>query len=443
MTATTTRRASSTSSPEPVTPGGLQSPRPAVPAAGPERTPQGEDIDPRQALACSQTDGRTPGGSNAPHRAENGTSTQRLSRGEDQSAHPADEDPSPPREAPGGRQDTRPAKLAMAPDAHASGGSNDTPADHLTAAAQGGSVGGGLDSGTGRTGGDDHAGTAGAAPNRPAGASLTPSSVTSAPRLDDPSLNAAAALVDDLERARIAAEHRIRILTRPADEADEDGMFRGHGIPADHPTPVALRAVAEALAGVEHQAVLEMQRALRRHPLGAWVKATKGVGEKQGARLLSAIGDPYWNARDQKARTVSALWAYCGLHTLPASRPDSEAHPASAGGGQTGGDPGLADADIQSPAAWVAARRQKGVRANWSTTAKTRAYLVAVSCMKSPSSPYRAVYDARREHTALTHPEWTAGHSHNDALRIVSKRILRDLWRAARDIHLAAEEDVA
>lgn len=104
-------------------------------------------------------------------------------------------------------------------------------------------------------------------------------------------------------------------------------------------------------------------------------------------------------------RTVSQLWAYCGLHTLPG-------------------------VDGQQ-----AARRQKGVQANWSTEAKTRAYLIATSRIKQMGAPYRQVYDERRAHTALSHPDWSPGHSHNDALRIVSKRVLRDLWRAARAYH--------
>jgi len=53
-------------------------------------------------------------------------------------------------------------------------------------------------------------------------------------------------------------------------------------------------------------------------------------------------------------------------------------------------------------------------------------------------SPYRVVYDTRRAHTAVTHPEWTDGHSHNDALRIAAKEVLKDLWRAARDYHHGA-----
>jgi hypothetical protein len=66
-----------------------------------------------------------------------------------------------------------------------------------------------------------------------------------------------------------------------------------------------------------------------------------------------------------------------------------------------------------------------------------RAHLCAESCIKQRHSPYRTVYDDRRVHTALTHPEWTDGHSHNDGLRIVAKEILKDLWRAARDVHEA------
>ena len=91
-----------------------------------------------------------------------------------------------------------------------------------------------------------------------------------------------------------------------------------------------------------------------------------------------------------------------------------------------------------------------------------RAYLIAESCIKqldsqcrggqlvrddlmvpaAPActcSPYRVVYDRRRAHTAVSHPEWTDGHSHNDGLRVASKEILKDLWRAARDWHLAQE----
>lgn len=90
--------------------------------------------------------------------------------------------------------------------------------------------------------------------------------------------------------------------------------------------------------------------------------------------------------------------------------------------------------------AGVAPKRRKGQRANWSTDAGMRAHLIAESCIKQMDrSPYRATYDARRARTDETHPEWTAGHSHNDALRVTAKAILRDLWREAKRIHEGGE----
>jgi len=42
---------------------------------------------------------------------------------------------------------------------------------------------------------------------------------------------------------------------------------------------------------------------------------------------------------------------------------------------------------------------------------------------------YGAVYTSRRERTALTHPDWTPGHSDNDARRIMLKELVADVWR--------------
>ena len=51
-----------------------------------------------------------------------------------------------------------------------------------------------------------------------------------------------------------------------------------------------------------------------------------------------------------------------------------------------------------------------------------------------PNGPYGEIYAARRAHTAKTHPDWTKGHSHADALRIMMKKFLLDLhvaWQRA------------
>jgi hypothetical protein len=283
-----------------------------------------------------------------------------------------------------------------------------------------------------------------------------------APAQLDPVLLILADALDDLERTRIANENRLRHLTRSAE--DKDGEVRGLGLDERVPQVAQLTAIVDDLRKIEHRATLNLNRQMRKHPLGPWVKATKGVGEKQAARLLAAIGDPYirpeivredGTVEPSRPRRVSDLWAYCGLHVLPAGsqQDDGALGPFAASGSKTG-DLGHRPTDLQTRSAGVAARprRRKGQRVNWNTTAKTRAHLIAKSCMKQLEktcpkdeqtgraqhiqscgcSPYRLKYDARRARTAVTRPEWTPGHSHNDALGVAAKEVLKDLWREAK-----------
>jgi hypothetical protein len=224
-------------------------------------------------------------------------------------------------------------------------------------------------------------------------------------------------MLDDLEGVRIATENRVRALTRS--EADVDGELRGLGLDARSPEVARAIILSERLAALEHDATLDLKRAVRNHPLHGWIKRSKGVGEKQAARLLAVIGDPYWNDLHDRPRTVSELWAYCGYSVI-------------------GG---------------AAQRRQKGVRANWNDKAKSRAFLLATSCIKQLTGTYRPIYDsARAKYADATHSTpcvrcgpsgspaaagtpLSAGHQHQRALRAVSKEILRDLWLEAREVH--------
>jgi hypothetical protein len=194
-------------------------------------------------------------------------------------------------------------------------------------------------------------------------------------------LRVASDALDGLERERVATGNRLESLRRVK------GMA-GTAVEAE------LEALHAGLLELEHDATLALQRALRRHPLGPWVKRTVGVGEKQGARLLAAIGDPA--ARPNPAK----LWQYCGH-----------------------GDP-------------ARSRLRKGAKVEHNPTAKMRVRLVAESCMKHRHSPYRAVYDCERAKWAER--DTTDGHRHAHALRIVGKAILLDLWREARAIDLSA-----
>ena len=291
-------------------------------------------------------------------------------------------------------------------------------------------------------------------------------------------LGAAADVLFDLEKVRIASENRLRQFIRPADEEDKDGRYRGFGWTIEEPAVVHVAVITAGLnchsevvkeatgtpkprkfkgpegqpgCCLEHDAERELERALRRHPLGPWIAAQKGIGPKQGARMLASLGDPYirpemklpdGTVEPSRPRTVSELWAYCGYHVL------KDGH---------------------------AAKRAKGERANWSSAAKMRTYLVAEKCMQSgldkrtcskaddddyathaagcQCSPYRIAYDLERVKLAdAVHADACArcgpagkpaqpgsplslNHKKARALRKVAKEILKDLWREAKRLH--------
>lgn len=272
----------------------------------------------------------------------------------------------------------------------------------------------------------------------------------------------AADILDGLEKERIANENRLRQLTRT--EADADGEMRGFGLDESHPDVARLAALVSMLQDAEKAATLNLQRLMKNHPLGPWVKAQKGIGEKQGARLIAAIGDPYirpeitradGTAEPSRPRKVSELWAYCGYHVVPAGGPAAAGtlNSTAAGGDKDGGGPGPVASGTPEAVAGVAPRRQRGHRANWNAAGRMRAYLVAESCIKISGTRYRAVYDdAREKYNGALHdaecircgPKGSpkpAGsplslmHQHKRALRAVAKEILRDLWKEGRRLH--------
>lgn len=186
--------------------------------------------------------------------------------------------------------------------------------------------------------------------------------------------------LDDIEKIRIATENRLRSMT----EAEIDIEFYDKQV--------------AAFQKIEHEAVLNLQKVMKRHPLGKWIEETKGVGLKQGARLIASIGDITYNHLDDRPRRGPAeLWAYCGY------RPDQ--------------------------------KRKKGVKSNWNPTAKMRAFLIAESCIKQRESPYRSVYDRARK--SWEKRDVSDGHKHNHALRLVAKDVLKDLFLEARKIETA------
>lgn len=263
-----------------------------------------------------------------------------------------------------------------------------------------------------------------------------PPCVSLGPILASPLLGMAADVVDDLERVRIANENRYRTLT-----ADDE---HGHGLSPDHPDVARLLAIVNSMADAEKQAIKNLQKVMKAHPLGPFVKAQAGLGEKQAARLLAVIRDPYWNDLHDRPRTVSELWAYCGFHVL---------HPAGH----------FVDGAQMLLAGGVAPKRQRGQKANWSEDARKRVWLIAASCVKQPAerSHYRRVYDATRaKYADAVHAgecvrcgpkgkpaqpgsPLSLGHQHARGLRAVAKEVLRDLWIEAKRQHTTESTEEA
>jgi hypothetical protein len=242
-----------------------------------------------------------------------------------------------------------------------------------------------------------------------------------------PALGMYADVVDDLERAREDNKNRLRAMTTAVDKG-------GHGLDVDHPDVARLSLLVDALMAAEKQAVKELERAMKAHPLGAWVKAQHGIGEKTIARLLGCIQDPYWHDVHNRPRKLRELRKYCGVHgpdTAAQSPHDSQ---LDLGGG-------------------VAPSRKRGQKVDWNANARMRLWNVANPATWQRKSPYREVYDkARAKYADAIHnnpcvrcgpkgkpaqpgSDLSDGHKHARALRSVMQEILNDLWREAKRIH--------
>lgn len=197
----------------------------------------------------------------------------------------------------------------------------------------------------------------------------------------------------DTQQARISTHNRVM-------GADVDVMIYADALSACEYAEKACRL------GLTRQYRRTVDDGIR-----AWQKETRGVGEHLLASLLGVVGHPVWAERhcwvgsgsDRRLyslgvfrRRVSDLWAYCG-HGDPDRRPRR---------GMSAEEAALSG----------------------SPRAKRAVWLLSCAQLKSRGA-YRDVYDAGRER--YQERDWTDGHRHNAALRLVGKALLKDLWLAA------------
>lgn len=240
-----------------------------------------------------------------------------------------------------------------------------------------------------------------------------------------------AEMFNDSQLARIAATNR----------AERGGV---------DPTPY--QPYTDALVVAEHACALGMRRCYRRvvpPELVAWQKANGGIGEHLVARLLGHLGHPrhatphHWEgtgtnralyADERYERTLAQLWQYCG-HGDPTRRVRK---------GMTADElAGLGKPDLKMIVHLIADR---------AVLEPGRSVDLLLAGEQHPGYAqrrYRQVYERRRLVTAdrlhatecvrcgpsgkpaavLT--PWSKAHQQADALRIVGKEILRDLWTVA------------
>ena len=217
----------------------------------------------------------------------------------------------------------------------------------------------------------------------------------------------------EMQEARIAYMNRLQAAGVPKERLKEIERF----MTADERG--AAKLMIAAFRSTVAPAVIE------------WQRAEKGIGEHLLARLIGEIGHPriampyHWEgskadrilvADEPFDRTVSQLWSYCGH-----------------------GDP--------------TRKRRAGMdkdeaMALGKDRAKSLVWNLSKSCMMTDGH-YRVVYDKRRivtegrehatdcarcgpsGHPAKAGTPWSKAHQLADALRIVGKEILRDLWVVA------------
>lgn len=210
--------------------------------------------------------------------------------------------------------------------------------------------------------------------------------------------------------ARIVASALSGKAQKPEDEAAYAALAADLAVCA-----AVLQPLAEARAEVEK----DMRRAARKLPAYAFAKSVHGLGDLGLAVLVGEAGD--LASYPKKGH----LWKRLGLAPMHGQ--------ALSTWRRTGG---LSADD------WTAA--------GYSPRRRAEVYAVISEPLFRAQSvadgPYRAIYDRRRAASEAAHPDWSKLHSHMDALRVMTKSLLRDLrneWRRATAKALDGQNPVA
>lgn len=200
--------------------------------------------------------------------------------------------------------------------------------------------------------------------------------------------------------------------------AKKDGRIEDGPLAVLLPDILAALQAAEPFERQADALVKEMEKLAKTLPAYPFAKSVAGFGDLGFAVIVAEAGDL------TRYETVEKLWKRLGLAPVYGK--------ACSTWRRFGG---LSKDD------WM---DQGPMGPKYSPQRLAQVYgVVTVSLFKSQSvshGKYRGVYDKRRERTAETHADWTKAHSHNDAMRVMVKAMIEDLWKEWRRAKVLAPE---
>lgn len=211
---------------------------------------------------------------------------------------------------------------------------------------------------------------------------------------------------DESERAK--ANKEVEGIIKAAREGKGDPMIIGMVAVTDK-----AREPADA-ERAKHEKAMEILAADL--PVAKWIESIPGIGLPGLATIIAETGDlaNYSN--------VAKVWKRLGYA------------PYRDKAGSTWKRPKWRNADALTAEEWTEnpfSGRRYALIHTISIWLKNKQWIGAAKTedgVGKPNGPYGEVYAKRRAHTAITHPDWTKQHSHMDALRVMMKEVLKDLY---------------
>lgn len=230
-----------------------------------------------------------------------------------------------------------------------------------------------------------------------------------------------------------AAKKCVTIKRKPGTPLVQDFII-------EKPADEAVRAIVDLCAGtmvsvqpfIAMQAERErkMEKLVKQLPIAAWIDTVPGVSCGGVAQIIGECGNLSNYATERKLWKRLGFAPYDGLAMSSWKRETWRPRTLSSAEWIDNPFKGERYAIMAQIAQWLWVKQ-------WTGAAKTE------DGQGAPNGTYGQVYFDRRQATALSHEDWTKGHSHADALRVMMKRFLADLWQEWRSKDHVAEMPVA